>query len=266
MKNFYNAPRGLAGLEIGQVVHGGGMLADGKLQDIHSVSTIQNYEIGSRLLMDDRMFRYCKAGAALRELIPGANADGQTEVNTDTTNRVVGVSVVTILDTTVRVVNYYAGGYYWVMYYAPATTGIGILYRIVSSTAGTGTSVVLTLATPITRAIPSTTWSTAWPSIYGNVSNAQMPKASMVCMPLVQVASGSYFWGQTGGPCFAQCGYSPGSKDYDREFYYKGNLDGVLPGSEVDFTSDVIPQIVWYLLPNTGVVGTYNFFMLQLEA
>ncbi len=266
MKNFYNAPRGLDGVELDQVVHGGGMLSGGKLQDIHSVSTTQNYEIGSRLLMDDRMFRYCKAGAALRELIPGANADGQTEVNTDATDRVIGGKVVTILDTTVRVVNYYAGGYYWVMYYAPATTGIGILYRVISSTAGTGTSVVLTLATPITRDIDAASWSTAWPSIYGNVSNAVMAKASMVCMPLVQVASGSYFWGQTGGPCFAHCGYSPGSKDYDRELYYKGNLTGFLPGSEVDFTSDVIPQRVGYLLPNTGVVGTDNFFMLQLEA
>ncbi len=266
MSAKYDPARKETGISVDFIFLGGRQLAEGFFQDIHETSTVKNYTLGTKISRDDRVFRYCKAGAALRELIPGANASGQTEVNTDTTVRAVGDILVTILDTTVRVVNYYAGGYFWVMYYAPATTGIGILYRVVSSTAGTGTSVVLTLATPLKRAIPSTTWTTSWPSIYGNVSNAQMAKASMVCMPLVQVASGSYFWGQTGGPCFAQCGYSPGSKDYDREFYYKGNLDGVLPGSEVDFTSDVIPQRVGYLLPNTGVVGTDNFFMLQLES
>ncbi len=265
MKAIYNPDRKLVGGQFDQILSGGDLIAGRPLQDIHEVSTVKNYDIGTLLQIDDRKFRYCRASAALRELIPGANAAGQAEMNTDATDRAVGATEVTILDTEVRVVNYYAGGYYWIMYYAPATTGIGILYRIVSSTEGTGTSVVLTLATALTRAIPAGSWSTAWPSIYNNVSNAVMAKASMVCMPNVQVASGSYFWGQTGGPSFGHCGYSPGSKDYDRELYYKGNLTGFMPGSEVDFTTDVIPQRVGYLLPNTGVVGTDNFFMLQLE-
>ena len=180
MKAKYDPERQEDGVELDFIFLGGKQLAAGAFQDLHETSTVKKYSIGTKVMRDDRTFRYCKAGAALRELIPGANADGQTEVNTDATDRVIGGKVVTILDTTVRVVNYYAGGYYWVMYYAPATTGIGILYRVISSTAGTGTSVVLTLATPITRDIDAASWSTAWPSIYGNVSNAVMAKASMV--------------------------------------------------------------------------------------
>lgn len=248
-----------------QILTGGHMLAGGKLQDIHEQSTVQNYDIGTRLVLDDRVFRYCKAGSDLRELIGGLCAMSQIEVNTHAVKALKGEFKVTILDTAARVKDWYAGGYLWIMYYAPATTGIGPLYRIKSSAESVGVSVELTLWAPLVKDVPATTWTTAWASIYSNIQTADLPKASMVCMPLIQVASGSYFWGQTWGPCFMQCGYSPGSKEYDRELYYKANLYGCLPGSEVDFTSDIIPQRVGFLLPNTAVVGTDNFFMLQLS-
>jgi len=265
MKNTYNPDRKKDGIFVDQILSGGHMLAGGKLQDIHEQSTVQNYDIGTRLVVDDRVFRYCKAGTALRELIGGLCGMSQIEVNTHATASLAGTKEVTILDTTERVKDWYAGGYYWGMLYAPETTGIGPLYRIKSSAVGAGVSVKLTLETPLIREIPASTWSTAWASIYSNIQTADLPKASLVCMPLIQVANGSYFWGQTWGPCFMQCGYSPGSKDYDRELYYKANLYGCLPGSEVVFESDVVPQRVGFLLPNTAVIGTDNFFMLQLS-
>jgi len=249
-----------------QLLTAGHKLPTGSIQRIHEQDTVQNYTIGTRLVMDDRVFRYCKAGSALRDLLSGMCAISQTEVYTHATASPVGSYSVTILDTTVRAANYYAGGYIWIMRYAPGTTGIGQLHRIKSSAAGVGVSVALTLEEPLAVECGASTWITAWPSIYSNIQLGILPKASLVCIPLIEVASGSYFWGQTWGPIFVQCGYSPGSKNYDRELYWKSDHYGVLPGSEVVFTAgSSIPQRVGFLLPDTAVVGTDNFMMLQIS-
>jgi len=248
-----------------QILTAGHKLPGGNIQRIHEQSTVQNYDIGTRLVMDDRVFRYCKAGSALRDLLSGNCAMSQIEVYTHATASVVGSYYVTILDTAARVKDWYAGGYIWIMRYAPTTTGIGQLHRIKASEASAGVSVKLTLEEPLEVECGASTWITAWASIYSNIKIDILPKSSLVCIPLIEVASGSYFWGQTWGPIFLQCGYSPGSKNYDREVYWKSDHYGFLPGSEIDFTSDVIPQRIGFLLPDTAVIGTDNFVMLQIS-
>lgn len=261
----YNPKRKKGGVIADQILSGGRMLASGKLQDIHEQSTVQNYDIGTRLVMDDRVFRYCKAGTNLRELIGGLCGMSQIECNTHGTKALKGSSEVTILDTVARDKDHYAGGYYWGQIYAPETTGIGPLYRIKSSDKSVNsTSVKLTLETPLVIEIPASCWSTTWASIYGNIRTEILPKASLVCMPLIQVTAGNYFWGQTWGPCFMQCGPSS-STEYDRELYYRADYYGCIPGSLVVFESDVVPQRVGFLLPDTAEVGPDNFFMLQLS-
>jgi len=247
-----------------EIESGIGMVVGGSAQDILAESATKNFPIGTRRVVDDRVFRYCKAGTNLREQIPGICAMSQIECNTHAVESLAGTYEVTILDTVARVEDWYAGGYYWGMLYAPATTGIGPIYRIKSSEESSGISVKLTLEKPLVRTIAASNWSTTWANIYSNIQCAILPKASMVCLPLIQVTSGKYFWGQTWGPCFGHCGYSPGSKNYDREFYFKADHYGFLPGSEIDFSTDIIPQRVGFLLPDTAVVGTDNLFMLQL--
>lgn len=265
MKAFYNPKRKKDGVIVDQILSGGDMKPNGKLQDIHEQSTVQNYDIGTRLVVDDRVFRYCKAGTAMRELIGGLCGMSQIECNTHATASKEGTYEVTILDTVARNKDHYAGGYYWGQIYGPETTGIGPMYRIKSSEKSVGTSVKLTLETPLVIEIPAGCWSTTWASIYGNIRTEILPEASLVCMPLIQVEAGSYFWGQTWGPCFMQCGAAADS-DYDRELYYRADYFGCIKGSDVDFaTGDIIPQRVGFVLPNTAPVGPDNFFMLQLS-
>ena len=258
------------GLVVNKQYSGGGLIANGVDQDIDVESQTQNFEIGTRLVIDDRVFRYCKAGDTLRSMLEGLNAGVPTECNTHGVESAAGSDEVTILDETARVVDYYKGGYIWIMKIPHEATGLGQFYRIKSSTVndpgGGGTFVTLTLERTLAFAVPATTWTTTWTNIYGNVRPGILAKASLVCMPLIPVTSGYYFWGQTWGPIFLQCGYSPGSKNYDREFYYKSDHYGVLPGSEIDFSSlgNVIPQRIGFLLVNT-VNGTDNFMMLQLS-
>lgn len=248
-----------------EIYSGLGLLPGGSAQSIYAESVAKNFEIGTRRVVDDRVFRYCKAGTNMRELIPALCGVSQIEVNTEATQFEIGTYEVVILDVAARDENWYSGGYLWIMYYDPAGTGIGMLHRIRFSEASSGTSVKLTLWDPLIRVVTATTWTTVWANIYSNCRTEDLPKASMIAMPLIQVTAGKYFWGQTWGPCFAHCGYHPGSKDYDRELYFKANLYGFLPGSEVNFNSDIIPQRAGFLIPNTAVIGTDNFFMLQLS-
>ena len=263
----YEPIKGKLGLVVDEILSGGHKKAAGDIQNVMEESEVQNYDIGTRLVMDDRVFRYCKATEALRSCIGGLCAMSQIEEYTHATASAAGTYEVTVLDVVARVANWYAGGYIWIMDYAPATTGIGELYRIKSSGIGDETSVTLTLEEPLKTRVPASTWVTIWASIYGQIQVTALPKASCVCYPLIEVANGSYFWGQTWGPCFVQCGYSPGQYNNDREMYFKPDHYGCLPGSSIDFSSlgNVIPQRIGFLLPNTAIVGTDNLIMLQIS-
>ena len=65
MKTFYNPDLKEDGVQIDQILSGGRMTPAGKLQDIHEVSTVQNYDLGTRLVIDDRVYRYAKAAENL---------------------------------------------------------------------------------------------------------------------------------------------------------------------------------------------------------
>lgn len=263
----YEPLKGKHGIIVDEIMTGGHQKALGKSQRIQEQSTVQNYDIGTRLVMDDRVFRYCKAGSDLRDLLSGNCAMSQIEVNTHATASKVGTYEVTVLDIAVRDKDHYAGGYLWVQRYAPTTTGIGRMHRIKSSEKSAGTSVKVTLWEPLEVEVPASTWITIWANIYSNIKIDILPKSSCVCIPLIQVASGSYFWGQTWGPVFLQCGYSPGAENYDREVYWKADHYGFLPGSHIDFSTlgNDIPQRIGFLLPDTAVIGTDNLIMLQLS-
>lgn len=267
MKARYEAIKGKDGIVVDEIISAGHRLAGGSKQSIHEQSTVKNYDIGTRLVVDDRVFRYCKAGSDLRELLSGMCAMSQIEVDTHANASLAGSYEVTVLDTDPRDEDHYAGGYIWLQYYNPTVTGIGTMYRIKASEESAGTSVKLTLWEPLAKELPASTWITVWASIYGNIQLGILPKAALVCIPLIEVANGSYFWGQTWGPIFAHCGYAPGTKTYDLEMYWKSDHYGALPGSSIDFSTlgNAIPQRVGFLLVNTAPVGTDNLIMLQIS-
>ena len=160
---FYNPKRKHMGIQIDQILSGGGILPGRPLQQIQEESATQNYDIGTRLVEGDRVFRYCKAGTAIVAMMAGHCGNLPTEVNTHAVISAAGTDEITILDTTAagsRPVDYYAGGYIWVM---NLVSSVFEMLHIKGSTVGDGTSITLTLVEPLIVAIPATTWITAWP-------------------------------------------------------------------------------------------------------
>jgi len=261
MKNTYNPNLAKDGIIVDQIFTSGHMLIGGKPQKIHEESTTQNYDIGTRWQIDDRVFRYCKAGEALTAMKAGFCGNAPTEVNSAAEAYAIGDTEITILDTNVRVADYYKNGYIWIM-----KSGAYQFHKIKSSTAGAGVSVTLTLWEPLSVAIGASTFVTAWPSIYSNILGSNSGYMSNAAIPLIAVTSGYYFWGQTWGPCFGTVfNEVPGAASGDRELYF--NIDGALKSSkDVDFgtAGNAIPQRAGFLLTNTTGGGD-QWYMLQLS-
>lgn len=274
------------GLQIEKLYTGGVQLAAGVDQDIHEQSVTQNFDIGTRLVQDDRVFRYSKAGAQLFALIEGHCGNFPREGASDAVIYAAGTYQVTIpMNVNADhyseevVEDYWKNGYIWIMQH-PIVTGGGQFYRILSSSAAVAGFVTLTLAEPLVEQVGASCWITAWANIYSDILGGADVRMSSVCIPLIPVTSGNWFWGQTWGPIFNHSGQSPGRKDMDREVYFHPGVHllgqrGITPGSEVDFTLDnPIPQRAGFLITNTNEwtdpasgteLGGDQLYMLQLS-
>lgn len=222
---------------------------------------------------DGRCFRLCKAAGALTGLArlaistahcPGATGheDHQGFEGVPYANAAAGATKVKIADTTARAINYYSGGYLAIY---PAAPYCALPIR--SSALGTTAYVELTLDCELPVAITTATGITAYVSPYSMVQAASSVGAdyeAFMCLPLVAVASGDYFWGQTGGPAIVtpNGGTWPGQGAHYRDVF--AWQDGTInPSSVADPTAGY--QRVGYLL--MGTVNGYGdlFIMLQLD-
>jgi len=283
----YQATRGKDGLIADQLITAGHQKPNGKIQDVHEESSVQNYDIGTRMVMDDRVFRYCRAGGALDPLLGGRADIMPREGAGDAVDYEVGEFVVTIPMNDEeaahyareKVAGYWNEGYYWSGIADPPT---GQLYRIKSSAAAAaGVTVLtegfvkLTLYEALKVRVPASTWVTAWANPYSRVIHDHSGRMSVVCQPLISVQSGYYFWGQTWGPCFGQQHNTKlGLADGDRMCYYKS--DGSLCSSkDVTYTSgSVHEQLAGFLITHTRAWtnaggsaenGGDQFYMLMLS-
>lgn len=257
MKSTYNAPRGLDGIEIPQIVTGGGMLAGGFLQDIHTASATQNYDLGARLVEGDRVFRYCKAGAALSRFIGGFN-NNAWPINAALTVEAALASQTMSVPETTAAVNAYAGGYI-TLFTSPLQ-----IYRILSNTVSDATNIILTLETTIRAVAVVTTWATGFKSPYAdlrNITTGAVGYGSVMAVPVCDVPSGSYFWGQTWGPCYAVAdGTVPGITAGARTVFFaqSGNVE---PYAD---SGAGIGQIAGTIIPHTANGSGDQFYMLTL--
>lgn len=245
-------------------------------QSIYEDSTTQKFEIGTRRIEYNRTFRYSKAGAALNGLArllcnanyaPGvtghADEDGFEGAGGYAAS--IGDTYIDIADTTVRAANYYRGG----MLIVYGTT-VFHQYHIVGSAAGTGVYVRLYLDKAVyEEAITATMGVTAYISPYSavqQVGSVQTSFESVVGVNLVPVASGSYFWLQTAGPCIVTpTGVTwPGSAANLRAVYINP-ADGTLqPGTVSDPSSGY--QYIGHLLSATGgTASDYGDLWIWLE-
>lgn len=250
MKATYQPTRKRDGVIIEQLLSGGHMLAGGKVQDPHERSTVQNYDIGTRLVMDERVFRYGKSISALTQLtyavvnshiIPDDGFEGAI-VGTAKA----GAWVVTIADTGAagdRPKDYYAGAYF-LSYYNPTTgvseTNFDQQRRVVSSTVGNGVSITLTLDYPLTCDVTATC--DVYPSQYsefGSPGVASSGEETFVGYAAAYLQALEFGWVQTWGPVNGHYNIKfPGETGPpgDRECYFNAAGEIVTPkasGSDV---------------------------------
>lgn len=277
MKAHYQAKRGISGLAGDYEITSGKMLAGGKWQDIEETSAIQNFEIGTRLKIDDRVFHYAKFHTAVGELTYGLvngnviPTDG-AEVLTDGNGKV-GDKTLVVLDTgssTTRPKDYYKGGY-CLIYRNPAlaqsATNHDQFRRIIGSTVGNTVSITLTLDFPLT-VVPAATVD-CYPSIYSCVGipgHFSSGEETFVGFAHAVIGAGEYGWIQTWGPVNAHYNVKfPGEvgPPGDRECYFNDSGEVITP-KQSGSDSYVSRQRAGYVLPCTKSAYGSEFIMLQL--
>lgn len=227
--------------------------------DLYDDSTTQLYDLGTRLCVDERVFHYARAGEALNRMQACCNNDSWSLTNEEPNQAaVVGATDIQVVNTT-GTADLYKGG--WVAIFTSRLQ----VRRIIKNDASDGTDIKLYLDGPLEAAIVAdTTWVTGYPSIYYDCRHSASNYNTIVCVPVCTVASGSYFWGQTWGPCYMRAiSTVPGLTAYDREVYFGGEGDAY---GHIQAEGDTAGgyQRAGYLLPRTSGSGGDQFFMLQL--
>jgi len=211
------------------------------------------------LVVDDRVYHYARAGEALQRWQGACNNDSWSLTNEEPNQDAsVGDTEIQVVNTTATK-NQYQNG--WVVIF----TGRVQVRRILANDASDTTDTKLYLDGGLEEAIANgTTWVTGYPSIYYDTRHSASDYNSIVCVPNCVVASESYYWGQTWGPCYGRViSTVPGVTAYDREIYFgaEGSLYGHIQ-AEGDTAGGY--QRAGYLLPKTSSGGGDQLYMLQL--
>lgn len=246
----------------------GGLVVGGVEQTILEESATQNYLIGTRMATrDGRVFRYCKAGAAITNNLKGCVNDYKPyEGDRPATAYSIGDTAITIPATSTgnavvnAAVNSYQNGYIWFQMDPHQ------FHLIASNTVSASSNQILTLDKGLVAALPAaasgsdTMWVTIWPSIYANVKPASGGMRSVVCVPLINITIAYYFWGQTWGPhMFVAGGTAPGRTGNYRTTVFSSD------GSILDASAGAVGnQRAGYILSQTTSSDGDQLVMLQL--
>ena len=247
----------------------GGRLPGFSEQEIYEESETKKYWLGTRRVVDERVYHYCKASAnGCAQPYWGAQ-DSHKYKSDDTEDCIEGVTVgdkeigdltlVTLDTNAAHVADFFEGG--WAVVTVVSTIQ---MLRIRSSTAG-GTSVTLTLWDPLSMDVAEGSQLQVFPSIYSSVERVLGggdTKGVTVCVPNIIVTASYYFWGQTWGHCYGipSEAFPRGSYEQDLVFNYDGSVklrtDGV----------NLIHQTAGYRLFNyvDDPTGALVFYMLKL--
>jgi hypothetical protein len=175
----------------------------GFAQGLFEVSATKKERLGTiRQTSDGRTFRYAKAGAALtagqQTYGAAATANHIKVANTGHTAAIGAKTVEILVGATAVTSDQYADGYLQV--YDGAAGTVGTQYLINSNTpCGSGGYTILTLDSPLTTAFVATDSMSLIPHPFSSVG--QMTDLAVHCTGIahISVASGYYFWVQTGG-------------------------------------------------------------------
>jgi hypothetical protein len=247
-------------------------------QDYDETSVTQNYMLGSRMVVDERVYHYARAGAALVAPCTYRLATNQ-DLNAPTTWGLALGAPIVAGDTTVTVVsgayqagvvaaNELVGG--WIEVWGAANAFMW--RRIIANTvAAGGGNFIITVDRPFgTGVIVAGNSVALHHSIYRDVRMggsvpATIAYESAVGLAPVPVANGSFFWLQTWGPCFiaSQLG-NPGAVINFRDVYL--GAAGTLLSFNAAYAAgaNVSPQRVGYIMGASTNADGNNDVMLQL--
>ena len=226
-----------------------GLIPGGVWQNLYEQSATQNFPIGTRLQLHDRVFYYALAcGTTAVAMKAGHNDGAESAYNTDAVAYAAGhVGTIRVLDTNTRAVHYFQNGYLWIM---NLVSGIYQLLKIKDSALGTAAHVDLTLYDPLPFEVPASTFTCIHRNPFASVSFTNSTGKAMIGVPLIPVTTACYFWIQTWGPCFGTAFNAvPGAVASDREVYF--NSDGALIAGNETVLETVVPQRAGFIISNT---------------
>ncbi len=237
---------------------------------LYATSSVKDpaWNVGDRVVLPDgRVFRYCKAAAALNPKY-GAKND-VTFLDSDNTSAaaLIGDTEITIdLNATSAGADYFGtkdgmvGGYF-----SQPDDSHAQFRQIISHPAGiSGDTIKVKLDAPLSKAIVTNSFCEFMPNPYKYLKKDGSFLSSVMGMPNVVVASGSYGWIQTWGPkwCNVAVG-SVGSGNNDRLVVFDngGAINQAINGTTETF------QVAGFIIDktSTGVWDNPPFIMLQIS-
>jgi len=242
--------------------------------ELHSYGTEKLYEVGTKYLFNDRVYKYCRAGtggwlrtqsgAGTNLTLPFAYTTlSYPDATATTVAAAVGATSVYVVDAGTTK-DEYKYGHVILGHNSNATTqNRGIIGNDAAATiAGVANVVKIDLDYPLQIAlVAATSGIEVWYSPYEGLQGSPGEHASVICVPTVYVATTAYdyFWGQTWGPIWltgsiAGFGYT----QKERQLVFTGE------GSVVDALTDigVARQHAGFVIEATN---DSTFMMLQIS-
>lgn len=249
---------------------------------LHETSTGKLYDIATKYVFNDKVFRYCQAdtggklicsfGAGNKNAISIAYTTlSYPDANATTVAAVVGATSVYVVKAGATK-DEYKGGHAILGHNSdPTLQNRGIVGNDKAATvAGVSNVVKIDLDFPLQIAlVAATSGIEVSKSIYSNVKKPDDWHFTVVCVPCVYVATnaGEYFWGQTWGPVWltpAATGFGNGSAGagHEREVYF--HAEGSLWENYLNYNGSYSLQRAGYILDYTGSPEDTSLIMLQL--
>jgi len=213
---------------FGAIIGPGARIAERPSQSYDEASNTQNYRIGSRMMLDDRVFRYAMAGDTLcpgygaKNTIPQhvgfAAIGGCTEGEYTVVVTVGGTDG--ILGDGVIGEDELEGGY--LVIFTPGNNAIN--RRVVGNTATTGAGpMTVTVDRPWPLDVANTEHAEIMASPYLNVQTGHNPVASVMGMPTQIATVNQYIWIQTWGPVWIVPAGDVSVGDHNRSCVFGSN-------------------------------------------
>ncbi|KKN75809.1 hypothetical protein LCGC14_0376850 [marine sediment metagenome] len=234
---------------------------------VYSTGTVKKHPYGLRYRVGDRVFKYIRGGAALQPRKGGHNMGAFSGVTGgNVTARAIGdVWVDILLDGT-------TGGTAWFgtknemvggMWVQPDTTNLQFRMITGHEKGANGGIIKVYLDGPITRTMIATSFMEIAQNPYRNLQHAGNNFTSVFGVPTTVIASGSYGWGQTWGPCVLNPNTPVADTASWRTVCFRN--DGSISGFD-DIIGETGHQVAGFVIDNTSP-GSDNppFIFLQIS-